>query len=61
MNAYSFHFLLPQSTIAALNVAITHALELRPQAVLLYQLTLWHQAIAERNLRQGLKPLLRSA
>jgi hypothetical protein len=30
-------------------------------AVLLYQLTLWHQAIAERNLRQGRKPFLRSA
>ena len=30
-------------------------------AVLLYQLTLWHHAIAERDLRQGLKPFLRSA
>jgi hypothetical protein len=30
-------------------------------AVLLYQLTLWHQAIAERDLRQGLIPFLRSA
>src|SRR5579864_9356941 len=30
-------------------------------AVVLYQLTLWHQAIAERDLRQGLTPLLRSA
>jgi hypothetical protein len=30
-------------------------------AVLLYQLTLWHHAIAQRDLRQGLKPFLRSA
>jgi hypothetical protein len=30
-------------------------------AVLLYQLTLWHHAIEERDLRQGLKPFLRSA
>ena len=30
-------------------------------AVLLYQLTLWHHAIAERDLRQGLKPFLLSA
>jgi hypothetical protein len=30
-------------------------------AVLLYQLTLWHHAIADRNLRQGLKPFLLSA
>ena len=30
-------------------------------AVLLYQLTLWHHAIADRDLRQGLKPFLRSA
>jgi hypothetical protein len=30
-------------------------------AVVLYQLTLWHQAIAERDLRQGLKPFLHSA
>jgi hypothetical protein len=30
-------------------------------AVLLYQLTLWHQAIHEHNLRQGLTPFLRSA
>jgi hypothetical protein len=29
--------------------------------VLLYQLTLWHPAIADRDLRQGLKPSLRSA
>jgi hypothetical protein len=30
-------------------------------AVLLYQLTLWHHAIAERDLRTGLKPFLLSA
>ena len=30
-------------------------------AVLLYQLTLWHRAIAERDLRQGIKPFLLSA
>ncbi len=30
-------------------------------AVLLYQLTLWHHALVERDLRQGLKPFLRSA
>jgi hypothetical protein len=30
-------------------------------AVVLYQLTLWHHAIVERDLRQGLKPFLRSA
>jgi Transposase DDE domain len=30
-------------------------------AVLLYQLTLWHQAIMERDLPQGLKSFLRSA
>jgi transposase len=30
-------------------------------AVLLYQLTLWHHAIEARDLRQGLKPFLRSA
>ena len=30
-------------------------------AVLLYQLTLWHHAIADRDLRQGLKPFLLSA
>ena len=30
-------------------------------AVLLYQLTLWHHAIAARDLRQGLKPFLHSA
>ena len=30
-------------------------------AVLLYQLTLWHHAIADRDLRQGLTPFLRSA
>jgi transposase len=29
--------------------------------VLLYQLTLWHHAIAARDLRQGLTPFLRSA
>jgi hypothetical protein len=29
-------------------------------AVLLYQLTLWHHAIAHRDLRQGLKPFLLS-
>lgn len=30
-------------------------------AVLLYQLTLWHHALANRDLRQGLKPFLLSA
>jgi hypothetical protein len=30
-------------------------------AVLLYQLTLWHHAIAHRDLRQGIKPFLLSA
>jgi Transposase DDE domain len=30
-------------------------------ADLLYQLTLWHHAIADRDLRQGLKPFLLSA
>jgi hypothetical protein len=30
-------------------------------AVLLYQLILWHHAIYDRDLRQGLKPFLRSA
>jgi transposase len=30
-------------------------------AVLLHQLALWHHAIANRDLRQGLKPFLRSA
>jgi hypothetical protein len=30
-------------------------------AVLLYQLTLWHHAIADRDLRQGIKPFLLSA
>jgi hypothetical protein len=30
-------------------------------AVLLYQLTLWHHVIADRDLRQGLKPFLLSA
>jgi len=30
-------------------------------ATLLYQLTLWHHAIADRDLRQGLKPFLLSA
>jgi hypothetical protein len=30
-------------------------------AVLLYQLILWHHALTDRDLRQGLKPFLRSA
>jgi hypothetical protein len=30
-------------------------------AVLLYQLSLWHYAIAQRDLRQGLTPFVRSA